>query len=359
MSTETQIETEASQSTFLTKLSEFHNKSLLYQHQQNFEETIAYINKSLFLVKHEKKTHKYVPSLIVLKKYKVLRTLQLSAALSFTKNHQQALSSGKKALKTIFSVFEAISGLLLKLPKNLLKAEKTSKLKKIVEKILGHDFGPPFIILTQTWVSYYNMGNIMSIQEFQVLDWNQNSSLKGVLSLSFITQCIFLLVASYFTIATETRFADSGKDSSKDWYVKTLELGFCFLPGSSVFLQHIQKSYEKHKKAGKKEEFRKGRNPSVKRISLKRISERPRNSSEKYKVKLVESPSRRLTPSNKNMQSRIKISRLKKSTRETSPLDISKNPAIRKNSSILKNHLMGKTSPKLTELSSDSFDSNP
>lgn len=358
MSTETQIDTEGGQSTFLTRLSELHNKSLFYQQSQNYEETISFINKSLLIVKHEKNTHKYVPSLIVLKKYKVLRTLQLSAALSFIKNHQQALSSGKKALKLIFSVFEEISGLLLKLPKKLLKAEKTSKLKKMIEKILDHNSETPSMTLTQTWVSYYNMGNIMSIQEFQVSEWNQNSSLKGILSLSFITQCIFLLIASYFTIATETRLTDSVKESSTEWYTKTLEICSFFLPSSSALLQHIQRSFTKHKKTDKKEELKKSRIPSIKKFSLKRTSERPRNASEKFKVKLLESPTRRLTPSNKNLQSRIKISRLKKSTRIASPSETEKEPGKRRNASILKEHFLGKSRCEASEKSSDSFDGN-
>lgn len=354
MSTATEVESESHKSSFLSKLSELHNASLYCQQTQNYEETIAYIKKSISQIKLEKKTHEYLPSLILLKKYKILRTLQLSAVLSFVKNHQQALVYAKKALKSTFSIFETVSDLVSKLSKKAQKSEKTLKLKKIIDKILSHNFEPPNIILTQSWVNHYNMGNIMTIQEFQVSDWNKSLNVKGVCSFSFITQCIFLLIASYFTIATETRLSETIKNNSKDWYRKAIELCNCFLPSSSAILQHIQNSYKKHWNSGKKEELQ--RIPSVKRFSIKRTSEKPRNVSEKNIQKFSESPPRKLTPSTKHLQRKIKINKLKKSIRATAPFEVACELNETKKTSVLKERLLRKKSVRNERKKSGSFD---
>jgi hypothetical protein len=91
-------------SSFLRTLSEVHNASFYSQQMKNYDEIIENILKSLKIVKQEERNHEYLPSRFQLKSYKIIRTLQLSAALSFVNNHSLALAYGKKALKSSFNL---------------------------------------------------------------------------------------------------------------------------------------------------------------------------------------------------------------------------------------------------------------
>jgi hypothetical protein len=359
MSTETQ-DADTNAPSFLHRLSELHNLSFFSQRQQNYEETIQYIEKSLKLVKQEKKNHDYLPSLIQLKHYKILRILQLSAALSFIKNHSLALKNGQKALKSTLSLSRKILEIALKLQKKTGKKdksdgnEKVMKIRKIMEKIVSQNYEPPGYLLTQDWIYGFNMGNVMTVQEFNFNEWDK--TIKDVFSYHFISLIVFALIACHFTISTETRLTNPQISHSKDWYKKTLSLCRCFLPSSSALYQHVFASYKKHFKSLKPEE-KKSIVPSIRRISLKRSSEKGRNSSEKSQNKFLYklSPSKKLT-STRNTSSKIRISRLKQNLRGSTPIDNPRNSSssLSKSSTLLKDYLTGdfmKTSQLLNKVS--------
>ena len=344
MSSETQ-DLDSASSSFLAKLSEVHNASFFSQRMQNYEETIENIQKSLKLIKQETKNHDYLPSIFQLKSYKILRTLQLSAALSFLKNHSLALLYGKKALKSALSLSKSILEVVVNMHKAVLsKKEKTEvnekimKIRKILEKISEENYEPG-VLLTQDWIYEYNMGNMMIVQEFKFSDWDK--TMKDIISYTFISKLVFLLIASYFTISTETRLTESNQSNSKVWYKKSIEVCKCFLPTTSALFQHIIASYKKHFKTIK--EDKKFFVPSVRRINLKRGSEKCSKTLEKSQNKYVSklTPPKKLTNSTRNASSKIRISRLKQNIRKSTPIDDQRNSSISlsKSSNMLKDYL--------------------
>lgn len=333
-------------SSFLRTLSEVHNASFYSQQMKNYDEIIENILKSLKIVKQEERNHEYLPSRFQLKSYKIIRTLQLSAALSFVNNHSLALAYGKKALKSSFNLASSIFEIVTNLHKNSLNkkgktegTEKLSKLKKIIEKVCSGSYDSPGVTLTQDWVYVYNMGNIMTIQEFNFSDFKK--SLKDIISQTFISKLIFLIIGSFFTISTETRLTEPNQSISKDCYNKTITFCKCFLPSSSALFQHITNSYKKHFKSPKEQ-----KNffvSSVKRINLKRGSEKCRSSLEKSQNKYTSkiSPPKKLTNSTRNASTKIRISRLKQNIRKSTPFDDQRNSSIclSKSSNLLQDYL--------------------
>lgn len=307
----------------------FHNISLCYQRTKNYTMVCEYLNKSITLAEDiQNKDQSFFA--IFVARYEILRTLQLCSALSFEKNHSAALRNSKKTTKKLYFLFENISNFISKYGKKG-KVKKTEnldsgvKVKKMIEKVLSRYWDGAGVVINQEWAYTYNMCNIMTIQPFQLAEWNKPVSLKTITSLSFISKSIFLLVGSYFTQATETRILESqNKDTSqtrsKDLYKKCLSICKSFFPSTSSLFQHIQNSFKKHIKPLKKEE-KKSIVPTVHRIYTKRNSEKPRNTSEKSNSKQIHSkvtPPRKLTPSIKNVSIKAPALRLKKSVKNSS-----------------------------------------
>ena len=349
-SSETQ-DLDSAPSSFLQKLSEVHNASFSSQRTQNYEETIVLIQKSLKLASQEKPNHDYLPSIFQLKSYKVLRTLQLSAALSFLKNHPLALAHGKKALKSCLALAKSILAVAVSMHKQAASkkekdkekaeaSEKIAKIRKVLEKLCSEDYEGPGVLLTQDWVYEYNMGNMMIVQEFKLSDWDK--TMKDIISYTFVTRLVFLFIASCFAISTETRLTEPNQGLSRAWYKKSIDLCKCFLPSASALSQHVKASYRKHFKALK--EDKRFFVPSVRRITLKRGSDKSSKTSEKSQNKYVSklTPPKKLTSSTRNTSSKIRISRLKQNIRKSTPIDDQRNSSISlsKSSNILKDYLI-------------------
>lgn len=307
----------------------YHNISLCYQRTKNNTLACEYLTKSIALaedIQNKDQSH----FAIFVARYETLRTLQLCSALSNEKNHTAAMRNSKKTVKKLNFLFGSISNLLSKYGKKgkIKKTENVdsvTKVKKIVEKVVNESWEGSGIIISQEWAYTYNMSSIMTIQPFQVSEWNKPVTLKTVTSLPFISKALFLLVGSYFTYATETRILDmQSKDQtkfrSKDLYKKSLDICKAFFPSTSSIFQHIQNSLKKYIKPVKKEE-KKSIIPTVRRIYTKRNSEKPRNISEKSNCKPNYSkvtPPRKLTPSIKNVSVKAPVLRLKKSVKNSS-----------------------------------------
>ena len=333
-------------SSLLRKLSEAHNASFYSQQEQNYQEIIENIQKTLKIVKQERRNIDYLPFILQLKSYKILRTLQLSAALSFLNNHSLALAYGKKALNSSLKLASSILEIVVNLHKNSLNKkfktegnEKLAKIRKMMEKVDSGNYEPPGVLLTQEWVYVYNMGNMMTIQEFKFSDWEK--TIKDIISYTFISKLIFLIIGCFFTISTETRLVEPNPSSSKDWYNKTINFCKCFIPSSSALLQHITNSYKKHFKTPKEQKNILA--SSVKRMNFKRGSEKCRSSLEKSQIKYMSkiSPPKKINISTRNASTKIRISRLKQNIRKSSPFDDQKNSSLSftKGSNLLQDYL--------------------
>jgi hypothetical protein len=308
-------------------LAVLHNYSLYYQKTRDFHLTAEYLNRSLSLL-DQMQTNDSAPYVAYVKRHAILKTLQLCSALSFEKNHQLALKFAKKSLKDIYELFEMISNMISKNGKKI-KTKKGNenfegifKAKRIIDKVLSGN-EPGGFLLNQEWVHTYSIGNMMTIQPFQLAEWTKTISFKTVSSVPFISKSVFLLVGSHFIHATESRILElSTKEGlkSKDLFTKTLALCKTFFPPTSSLSQHIQNSFKKNFRPVKKEE-KKSIVPTVRRIYTKRNSEKPRNTSEKSVPKqnyAKVTPPRKLTPSTRISSSKTTANRLKKVIKGTS-----------------------------------------
>ena len=205
----------------------------------------------------------------------------------------------------------------------------------------------------------------MTIQPFILTDWLKPITHKSIFSFRLVLQCICLLIASYFTIATETRLiSEKQKNStslinhSKEFHQKAIEISKCFLPSTCPLFQHMIKCYQKHFENKKKPEIKKSL--PLKRIYLKRNSEKQRAFSEKANNKNINTntnskntPTRKLTPNNRNMTNRIKINKIKQSVKDIPCPIISKGLTNQYNSeAVFKDCLRIQTEQR--ELSSES-----
>jgi tetratricopeptide (TPR) repeat protein len=335
---ESLLDTECGRLNPFLHLSVLHNLSLCYQRAQKHQEAIDYIKLCIQIAKRVPQTKENPYSPVALAKYRIIRILQLCAALSFESKHELALIQAKKALKHVYKLFEVLSNLIAKhskIPKRKKSEprseniEKALKKKIILDKVLQNNFERTDLLFNQDWIYSYNMGNIMTIQPFLYKDWIKPLTLNGVLSLAFIEKAVFLLIACHFTIATEVRLLGSSSKpdtSGRDWHSKALEIGKCFLPNSCAFFSHLLLSYSKHYKVTQKPEDRRSLVPKSRRIYEKRNSERPRNVSEKSCPKPINTnycskltPTRKLTPSTRNVGSKIRITRVKRKNKDRSP----------------------------------------
>ena len=140
-------------------------------------------------------------------------------------------------------------------------------------------------------------------------------------SLSMISQCICLLIASYFTLATESRLLynkqqknDSAINNSKDWHEIAIKIAKCFLPNTCPLQQHLLICYNKHFENKRKSDIKKTEIIPLRRIFIKRNSEKNRSISEKAANKSFinnkNNPTRKLTPNIKNINHRIKLDKI-------------------------------------------------
>lgn len=351
----------------LVILSIYHNTSFCYQRLHNIEETMTYLTLSLQQSKRIISGNKVDIEMI---QYKILRQLQLCASLSLSSQHQVALLTSKKSLKEIHKLFGVFSAAVMRKINSKKNSrpeehEKQLKLAKLIEKVLLDQFDKNFVLQGQDWLNSYNMGNIMTIQPFDLYKWMKQAASKQILSVRSVVKSLCMLITCYFTIATELRITsktkmDSELVQSKEIHEKALEICKCFLPAASPLYAHIMGSYKKNFGLKKKEDSRKNNLTPIRRIYMKRSSEKPRNSSEKNRTQVQPKLpiTRKLTPSTRNLSNRAKANKSKNATKVLK--SIPQLPEDHQQSqSILKVNLRLHTEKKQLSSSSSSLNSEP
>ena len=312
----------------------FHNASLCCQRLQSSEQTVDYIASTV------RKCNDIlsVKLNIDLIQYKILRMLQMCAALSVNSEHKLSLSTSKKTLNEISQLFGTLTSAVEKTiksgkltPGKTGENEGISRLSKIIEKVILNDFEKPVAIHGHEWLNSYNMGDIMLIQPFNLLDWMKIRSSKSKISMKTIFKSICLMISCQFTIATESRLVTENKRKNdsiilqgKEWHEQAIEMCKCFLPSTCPLFLHIFSSYKKNYGVKKKLEAKKSILVPLKRIYMKRNSEKIRTTSEKTNNRTMNlnnkiGPTRKLTPNNRTLSSRNRASKLQTSVRCTEP----------------------------------------
>ena len=365
------LESEVSEINPYLVLGIYHNASLCCQRLQSYEQTVDYIASTV-----RKCNDILSQSLnIDLIQYKILRMLQMCAALSVNSQHKSSLSASKKTLNEINQLFGILASVIEKnIKSDKLIAGKTrenegsSRLSKIIEKVILNDFEKPVVVHGQEWLSSYNMGDIMLIQSFNLSDWLKVRISKSLISMKTIFISICLIISCQFTIATESRLATDSKRKSesitlqgKEWHEQAIEMCKCFLPSTCPLFLHIFSSYKKHYGIKRKLEAKKSILVPLKRIYMKRNSEKTRAISEKNNNRTMNqnnkiSPTRKLTPNTRTLSSRNRVNKLQTNVRYTEPNSQPKSSLATKfgSESILKECLRVQTEHRESSSSSSS-----